>query len=306
MKTLFLAALLLPASALYSQHFFNGDLEGAVTWISVLPYGWDPVSATNPICLANNEGNATADLTGYEGPDDIECSYGNPYSGQTFVSGLQMANPNTYHEGIQQLVDGFQPDSTYTISFFQSNIKQPIALDTSGSWAVYIDNELVGVTEPSISHLPPNSFSVNWDYREVSFVATSTYHLIQFMPYDDDPNYAYSDGIRMGIDYIYIGEPFIVDPETPFVMSNVFTPNEDGINDLFAPVELGAVKSIHTEIFNRWGNRVYETTDPYIQWDGRDIVSGEPCQAGVYFWVISGTAFDFQSFSRKGIVIIQK
>ncbi len=74
---------------------------------------------------------------------------------------------------------------------------------------------------------------------------------------------------------------------------NVFTPNGDGINDLF-DFRLGnrLEQCSEIQIFNRWGNLVYETRDNAHIWDGRTF-SGEECFEGEYFYIleINGTTY---------------
>lgn len=292
-----------------AQNFFNYDLEGELTNISDLPYGWQSIPAEDPICLAINVGNATPDLYDVNGlTNPISCK-GNPYSGETFVGGLLMGASSwgIYHEGIQQSVSGFKIDSIYTIYFYQANVKQACcANDTSGSWAIYVDDELITVTTPSISHLPPNSTDLEWEQRQVIFTATSQNHLIKFIPFDDDLDITEPEGgIRMGIDYIYIDEPPKVNVGDVLVMPNVFTPNGDGVNDLFAPVNIGAVKSMHTSILNRWGIMIFESEDLYIQWDGISKYN-ESFEEGIYFWKVTGILINNQEFSNSGFVHLVK
>lgn len=68
-------------------------------------------------------------------------------------------------------------------------------------------------------------------------------------------------------------------------LPNVFTPNGDGKNDLFIPFPYSNVESINLTIYNRWGTPVFETTDPNINWDGKDRLSRQDCSGGVYFYV---------------------
>lgn len=70
-----------------------------------------------------------------------------------------------------------------------------------------------------------------------------------------------------------------------YELPNVFTPNNDNQNDLFVPRRNQFVNSINMTIFNRWGQMVYETTDPNINWDGTDMKSGEQLKEGVYYYV---------------------
>ncbi len=69
-----------------------------------------------------------------------------------------------------------------------------------------------------------------------------------------------------------------------FELPNVFTPNADNQNDLFVPLRGNRfVSTIKMEIFSRWGELVYETNDPYINWDGRHM-NGNEVAEGVYYY----------------------
>ena len=73
-----------------------------------------------------------------------------------------------------------------------------------------------------------------------------------------------------------------------YVLPNVFTPDGSLVNDLYHPLlPIKFVESIDLKVFNRWGELVFETTDPYIYWDGTDIKSGKKLNDGVYFYVVT-------------------
>ena len=67
-------------------------------------------------------------------------------------------------------------------------------------------------------------------------------------------------------------------------LPNVFTPGDDGLNDVFKPFPYRFVESVDMKIFNRWGNLVYWTSDPDILWDGTEQESEKPCSDGTYFY----------------------
>ena len=71
-----------------------------------------------------------------------------------------------------------------------------------------------------------------------------------------------------------------------YTLPNIFSPNGDALNDVFEPFPYRYVKSIALTIYNRWGEAVFETTDPSIQWDGKHKQSGKACSDGAYYYVI--------------------
>ncbi len=77
---------------------------------------------------------------------------------------------------------------------------------------------------------------------------------------------------------------------------NVFTPNGDGINDEFR-VAYRSLISFHGVIYNIWGRKVFEWTDPATGWDG--TINGRPAAAGVYYYVIEAVGDDYDSDGNR-------
>lgn len=95
--------------------------------------------------------------------------------------------------------------------------------------------------------------------------------------------------------------------KTYVVFPNVFTPNGDGINDFFSPIEINRIKKPILKIKNRWGNTVYSTTNLEIPWDGTE--NGNPCPDGVYYWFIDALEFGVKkhvSFNDSGFFTLQR
>jgi len=70
-----------------------------------------------------------------------------------------------------------------------------------------------------------------------------------------------------------------------YELPNVFTPNGDGINDLLRPFPYNLVERIELRVFSRWGNTVFETHDPDINWDGKHYHTGKLVSSGVYYYI---------------------
>lgn len=72
-----------------------------------------------------------------------------------------------------------------------------------------------------------------------------------------------------------------------YELPNIFTPDGSGVNDLYHPLlPYKFVDSIDLKIFNRWGDLMFETTDPDINWDGFNL-DGKKCNDGVYFYRVT-------------------
>jgi gliding motility-associated-like protein len=82
-----------------------------------------------------------------------------------------------------------------------------------------------------------------------------------------------------------ITDSVCVDNCPEYELPNIFTPGEDNFNDFFVPFPYRYIESINLTIYNRWGNIVFETTDPAINWDGTNQDSKLMCTDGVYFYV---------------------
>jgi gliding motility-associated-like protein len=76
----------------------------------------------------------------------------------------------------------------------------------------------------------------------------------------------------------------VVDPTTldcsEVFLPNTFTPNDDGLNDTYGISNPFAINLISLEIFDRWGARVFATSDPFRQWDGS--FKSRPVNPGIF------------------------
>ena len=73
----------------------------------------------------------------------------------------------------------------------------------------------------------------------------------------------------------------LVDEAVPVYIPNAFTPNGDGVNDSWT-IYTNAVKQFKLEIFNRWGEKVFETENSGQGWDG--TFKGKPAENGIYVY----------------------
>lgn len=98
-----------------------------------------------------------------------------------------------------------------------------------------------------------------------------------------------------------LSDPFVVNIwESELEVPNVFTPNGDGINDEFRAA-YKSLKKFEMVVFNRWGRKVYESTDPAVGWDG------DGHAPGVYFYYIYAEGYnDGEVHKKEGAVHLIK
>ncbi len=68
-----------------------------------------------------------------------------------------------------------------------------------------------------------------------------------------------------------------------YELPNTFTPNGDNANDLFVPRKNLFVEEVDFKVYNKWGNLLYETTDPELLWDGQNL-GGDDVDDGTYYY----------------------
>jgi len=78
--------------------------------------------------------------------------------------------------------------------------------------------------------------------------------------------------------------------ESKLLMPNAFSPNGDRYNEEYKAKEYQSLVEFHAYIFNRWGQKLFEWTDPSKGWDG--TYKGKPVKEGVYFVVVKARGAD--------------
>jgi gliding motility-associated-like protein len=95
---------------------------------------------------------------------------------------------------------------------------------------------------------------------------------------------------------------FVKDISTLYV-PNVFTPNNDGVNDMFFTPNTHIVKYDLT-IFNRWGQLLFSSEDPLKGWDG--TFNGQIVPDGVYVYILNAKGADEVVYKKTGHITIIK
>lgn len=212
----------------------------------------------------SNLSNQYTDLISTDCPNQTPC----PQNGNWYV-GIQ-----TKEQFSIELSDSLEVGQSYKLSFYaQGFIKTcPASIE-------------IGVSEYKNSfgtsvYISPFPSDEKWDLMLLTFTSPikAKYITVKALKCSDSGSgWTGVDDFCIGVDKYCIDLPEIE-------MPNVFTPNNDGVNDLFTPVVFKGMESGNITILNRWGNVIYESNDLSKGWDG--TFQNKPVSDGVYFYKI--------------------
>ena len=148
--------------------------------------------------------------------------------------------------------------------------------------SVVIGNPAIGTNTYSWS--PGNSLNDSTIAQPIASPSTTTQYTLTVTGANGCPFY----------DYVTISrEPCCA----RIVVPNAFTPNDDNKNDGFGVIVIENVEKFYLTVYNRWGERVFETEDPKVKWDG--MYKNKRADVGTYFYYIK---YNCQTFKEPRFI----
>ena len=122
-----------------------------------------------------------------------------------------------------------------------------------------------------------------WQRDSLGGEATDPSDFLNPNPTDDPNLYSYNwltvrDECGLSLDSEIA---FYLENKCPIVAPNVFTPNNDGLNDTFEILNLELFPGSQLIVYNRWGQVVYEDNNYKNDWEAEEL------KEGVYYWVVT-------------------
>lgn len=157
---------------------------------------------------------------------------------------------------------------------------------------------------------------------EYTWTATKNGNIVgQVDKVESDRDWSFDFGSDTG-DVVICLEAFTPDPAKPacvdkvcdtisyrfvveFEIYNVFTPNSDGSNDKF-DIKIKGETKYDLTIYNRWGTKVFESTDASYDWDGTNKNDGTACPQGTYFYVFKYELMNGEKKTLNGTITLIK
>ncbi len=159
---------------------------------------------------------------------------------------------------------------------------------------------VTSILNPEISFTDYGNGSTwwNWDFGDNS-------------SYNNEPNTQHSyDAPGIYNVVLYVMNDFgcrdtayteiLIEGASTVYIPNAFTPNGDGINDIFNVSGIG-LNGVQMSIFNRWGNKIFISSNLNNGWDGYDQSTGAKCPVGVYLYTVKVKNFkgEFEDFTGR-------
>ncbi|MBP5277680.1 MAG: gliding motility-associated C-terminal domain-containing protein [Prevotella sp.] len=173
-------------------------------------------------------------------------------------------------------------------ALFKANVSDQGGFSSYFEWRFRMEGE----TEPYLIRYEEDT--------EVTFTKAGS-HLIELYAIFTLGN----DTVSYLEDYWKTNEPLKVTiSESMLEMPNAFSPNGDDKNEIYKAKKYESLVEFHATIFNRWGQKLYEWTDPAGGWDGK--YNGRDVKQGVYFVLVKAKGADGRKYNiRKDVNLLR-
>jgi gliding motility-associated-like protein len=189
----------------------------------------------------------------------------------------------------------FEEEGVYSIHL---EIISPIGCKTEKSFPNWIEVEPKPVADFDFSPEQPNSFNMLVDFFDRSDGAISWFWNFsdEGTAFEPNPTHNFQDTGVHQVQLIVLHPSGCPDtivkridiiPEVRYFLPNAFTPNNDAVNDVFKAKGIyDGLQEFSLTIWNRWGQRVFETEDPNVGWNGQFENTGQMSPNGVYVYLV--------------------
>ncbi len=260
--------------------------------VQVRPFPIPQVSASTNIACIPDRINFSASSQGI-GPFVYQWNFGNGDGSSSAAPTYQYTEPSTYYVSLT-LTDVIGCTGTASLS-------EPIEMLSRANLSYSISPEATTLSNPIVTFtgLTDNAISHSWTIETVGTIDSA----IVSHRFELPGNYLIvyeaitAEGCEAKrFDTVTVYEDFMM------YIPSAFSPNGDGLNDVFVPVCTGFDEEDFTfQVFNRWGEMLYSTRYMEKGWDGLNAYPG------VYTWLVRGRSkkdFDYKVY--KGSVMLME
>ncbi|MBL7932598.1 MAG: gliding motility-associated C-terminal domain-containing protein, partial [Bacteroidia bacterium] len=143
-----------------------------------------------------------------------------------------------------------------------------------------------------------------WNFGNGQDTTTNMSNLSPSMIYNQPGTYTVTIYVNKGTCMASATRTVHVEIPSELTIPNIFTPNNDGANDLFF-LKASNLSDISMVVYDRWGHIVYElrSDSGNISWDGKNQY-GKDCAEGTYFYILKSSGKDGKEYNKKGTITL--
>ncbi|MBC7696061.1 MAG: gliding motility-associated C-terminal domain-containing protein [Burkholderiales bacterium] len=250
---------------------------------TLTPQNVDAGTSANIAC-----GSSSVILNGVSSSTNVNFSWSGP-SSTSILSGSNTSSPVVAESGTYVLTvtdNSTGCQSTASVVVSQANVT-----------AAFTADPVAGLSPLTVNFTDASTGATNWSWNFGDANSAVT----------QNPTNVYTTGsytvtltASSGSCTATATVVIVVEDALILEIPNVFTPNGDGSNDVFSIKSTG-VKEISLQIFNRWGEKLYEFSGPKASWDGL-APNGLTVPEGTYFYFVKAKGFDGTEIEKHGSV----
>lgn len=292
----------------YGYIWNTGDVTSSITGIGVGMYSVTVTDNGGCVQSSNIMMNQPSHLGLVSEPGQVNCDVAcngfiyNTTTGGTPPYSYSWSNGQTT-EDLTGICQG-----TYTVTITDANdcelqntenIVVDYIYDDVDAW---VDDDTIYQGQSTMIHATPIAgVSYSWapagsltDPYSVSTEASPSTATMYYVTLDDGFGCVYEDSVRIEVLDVYCFDPYIFVP-------NSFSPNGDGKNDEFR-IYSRYIDHMYLAIFDRWGEKVFETNDPLAAWDG--TFRGRLLEPAVFDYYLEIDCYNQVQFVKKGNITL--
>ena len=255
--------------------------------------------------------NSCADLTSGVNIPNTFWGYQQAYNGNGSVGIYSYNGEENYREYVQcKLIKPLQKNIEYYLEFYVCLAKHSYCgINRMGAYfsqnKLYQNDYYFISANPQVSN-PVNqilSDTMNWTKISGTFISNGDENYMTIGNFFDISETDTTPFFNRGFiesPYYYIDGVQLTEVQSSIDAPNVFTPNNDGINDFFE-VKTKSLTYYNCIIYSRWGNIVYESKNPFEYWGGYSA-NKDKCSEGTYFYIITAKGIEGKEYNIQGSV----
>lgn len=203
---------------------------------------------------------------------------------------------------------------------YQVDVRNALNGCASVAFVDVVDGELTGdfIAEPNTGTAPLTvmfnnqssstsgnaNISSHWNFGNGTSQTTSMVAVSPETVFNAPGTYTVTMFVTKGTCLDTVRKVVTVDIPSELQIPNIFSPNNDGVNDIFF-VKATNLTKISITIFDRWGHKVYglDSSTGNIEWDGKNL-SGKDAAEGVFNYIITAKGTDGKDYNTSGNITL--